>query len=149
MSIRDSSPTHALTLRVTLPEVTYPTAADAARLIVRELDAIVSLPGVQAVGVSTKLPLSEQGRQDSAVFIEDRPVAGASMAGGLPDLHQIIFVTPGYFRAMGIPLVAGRLIASARCGRRSVAGAARSAGQRRVRPTILERHPGDWQAGQR
>ena len=100
---------HALTLRVTLPEVTYPTAADAARLMVRGLDAIGSLPGVQAVGVSTKLPLSEQGRQDSAVFIEDHPVSGATMAGGLPDLHEIIFVTPGYFRAMGIPLVAGRL----------------------------------------
>jgi putative ABC transport system permease protein len=102
---------HALTLRVTLPEVTYPTAADAARLIVRGLSAISSLPGVQAVGVSTKLPLSEQGRQDSAVFIEDHPVAGTSMGGGLPDLHQIIFVTPGYFRAMGIPLTAGRLSA--------------------------------------
>jgi predicted permease len=102
---------HALTLRVTLPDVTYPTAGDAARLIVRGLDAIRFLPGVQAVGVSTKLPLSEQGRQDSAVFIEDHPVAGASMAGGVPDLHEIIFVTPGYFRAMGIALVAGRLIA--------------------------------------
>jgi putative ABC transport system permease protein len=103
---------HALTLRVTLPDVTYPTAADAARLIVRDLAAISSVPGVQAVGVSTKLPLSETGRQDSAVFIEDRPATGTGMAGGVPDLHQIIFVTPGYFRAMGIPLVAGRLTAA-------------------------------------
>ncbi len=102
----------ALTLRVTLPEVTYPTARDAAQLIVRSLDAIGSLPGVQSVGVSTKLPLSEQGRQDSAVFIEDHPVAGTSMAGGVPDLHEIVFTTPGYFRAMGIPVVAGRLIAA-------------------------------------
>jgi predicted permease len=100
---------HALTLRVTLPDVTYPAAADAARLIVRDLAAISAVPGVQAVGVSTKLPLSETGKQDSAVFIEDRPVAGAGMAGGVPDLHQIVFVTPGYFRAMGIPLIAGRL----------------------------------------
>jgi predicted permease len=101
---------HAVALRVTLPEVTYPAAADAAQLIVRSLDAIRAVPGVQAVGVSTKLPLSEQGRQDSAVFIEDRPAAETGMAGGVPDLHQIIFITPGYFHAMGIPLVAGRLI---------------------------------------
>ncbi len=103
---------HAFVMRVTLPDVMYPGAGDAARMVARSLAAIGSLPGVQGVGVSTELPLSEEGRQDSAVFIEDRPVAGASMAGGVPDLHKIVFVTPGYFGAMGIPLVAGRLIAA-------------------------------------
>jgi putative ABC transport system permease protein len=100
---------HAMTLRVTLPDVSYPASVDAARLMVRALDAAGSVPGVQAVGITTQLPLSQQGRQDSAVFIEDHPVAGPGMAGGTPDLHQIIFTTPGYFRAMGVPLVAGRL----------------------------------------
>lgn len=102
----------AMTLRLTLPEATYPGGPDAARFLLRGVDAIASLPGVEAAGVSSKLPLSEQGRQDSAVFIEDHPVsgAGASMGGGVPDLHEIVFATPGYFRAMGIPLVAGRML---------------------------------------
>lgn len=102
------SPSHALAFRIALPTATYPTTANAAGLIVRSIDAIAGVPGVRAVGAITKLPLDAEARQDSAVFIEDRPVR----KGGIPDLHEIDFATPGYFRAMGIPLLAGRLFAA-------------------------------------
>ncbi|MEO9038162.1 MAG: FtsX-like permease family protein, partial [Gemmatimonadaceae bacterium] len=62
-------------------------------------------PGVTAVGVTTKLPLDVESRQDSAVFIEGRPIP----AGTIPPILQIVFATPSYFRAMGISLVAGRV----------------------------------------
>ncbi|MEP7348050.1 MAG: FtsX-like permease family protein, partial [Gemmatimonadaceae bacterium] len=96
---------HAIAFRVALPNATYPAAGDAARLIVNALDAIAALPGVQAAGVVTKLPLDLESRQDSAVWVEDRPVE----MGEMVNIHPMLFVSPGYFRAIGIPLVAGRL----------------------------------------
>jgi hypothetical protein len=52
----------------------------------------------------TKLPLASEARQDSAVFREDE-----TSMGGLPNIHQIVFASPSYFDAAGIPLLGGRL----------------------------------------
>lgn len=99
---------HALSFRLALPDASYPTAGDAARTIVRTLDALRALPGVLGAGVATRLPLDQQAAQDSAVFVEDHPTP----PGKIPDIHPMVFATPGYFTAMGIPLVAGRLYAA-------------------------------------
>ncbi|HET9983342.1 MAG TPA: ABC transporter permease [Longimicrobiales bacterium] len=94
---------HALTFRIALPDAAYPVPDDAARLLVRALDEIAALPGVQAAGAVTKLPLADEARRDTAVFIEGQPPAT-----GIPNVHQVAYASPGYFRALGIPLVAGR-----------------------------------------
>lgn len=99
------TPDHALAFRVALPNVEYPAAADVARLVSQVSDSLEALPGVRAAGVVTKLPLVDESRQDSAVFVEDHP----PRPGAIPGIHSMAFVTPGYFRAMGIPLVAGRV----------------------------------------
>ncbi|MGH7690268.1 MAG: ADOP family duplicated permease, partial [Gemmatimonadaceae bacterium] len=98
---------HALSVRLALPVVEYPNAGDAARALVAAEHALRAIPGVHAVGLATRLPLDEESAQDSAVFIEDHPTP----AGKIPDLHPMVFATPGYFAAMGVPLVAGRLYA--------------------------------------
>jgi len=85
--------------------VSYPSTGSVASLVVRALTDIAAAGGIQAAGVGTDLPLDAEGRQDSAVYIQDHPIS----KGGVPDLHPISFVTPGYFRAMGIPLLAGRV----------------------------------------
>ncbi|MGH7592624.1 MAG: FtsX-like permease family protein, partial [Gemmatimonadales bacterium] len=95
---------HALAFRLALPPASYPAAGDAARQIVATLGALDQLPGVRATGAVTKLPLDDEARQDSAVFIEDRPLA----PGMIPGIHPMVFATPGYFQAMKIPIVAGR-----------------------------------------
>jgi putative ABC transport system permease protein len=94
----------AVSFRIALPQTTFPGAGDVAQLALRTIDALGSVPGVQAVGVTTKLPLDDEARQDSAVFVEDHPLA----MGDMPGIHGMAFVTPNYFRAMGIPLLAGR-----------------------------------------
>jgi predicted permease len=101
------------TFRVALPEAAYPTSIDLARYYVRALDAIAALPGVAAAGVVTKLPFDEEGRSDTAAFVEDRPLG----MGGMPNIHQVQSVTPSYFAAMGIPIVAGRLFERPEPGR--------------------------------
>ena len=95
---------HALSFRLSLPAATYPGASATARVVLDALDALRALPGVQSAGVATKLPLDDESRQDSAVFVEDHPIP----KGSIPGIHEIVFVTPDYFRAMGIPLLAGR-----------------------------------------
>ena len=97
-------PDHALTFRIAMPNVEYPAAADVVRLVSQLSDSLDALPGVRAAGVVTKLPLSDEGSQDSAVFVEDHPLK----PGTIPGIHPMAFVTPDYFRAMGIPLAAGR-----------------------------------------
>ena len=62
-----------------------------------------TLPGVTEVGAVNILPLS--ANYDSrGIQIEDRP-----RPEGQGEAPQARSVTPGYFRAMGIPLVRGRL----------------------------------------
>jgi len=96
---------HAFTFRVALPPAAYAAPGSAARFIVRAIDDIAAVPGVPAVGAISKLPLVAESRRDTALFLEDRPLAPGSM----PNVHQVAFASPGYFRAMGIPLIDGRV----------------------------------------
>ena len=98
---------HALAFRVALPAMTYATASSTVQAVDNAIAALASVPGVAAAGAVTKLPLEEEARQDSAVFVEDHPL----QMGEMPDLHSILFASPGYFNAMSIPLLAGRVFA--------------------------------------
>ena len=97
-------PAPAFTFRLALPHAEYPAAADRVRLVAEALDRLDGLAGVQAAGAVTKLPLAGEERFDSAIFIQDRPLR----PGGFPRVHQLAFASPGYFRALGIPLLDGR-----------------------------------------
>jgi predicted permease len=90
--------------RVALPAAVYPTPAANSGFVARALETVGALPGVQAVGIISKLPLDDEARSDTAVFVEDRPLAMAAM----PNLHQVVYVTPGTFAALGVPLLEGR-----------------------------------------
>ncbi len=68
------------------------------------LQHIGSVPGVQAVGAAKDLPLRGTGEVWSPVIIPATREGGADREIRLPVLH----VSPGYFRALGIPLRAGR-----------------------------------------
>jgi predicted permease len=96
--------THAFTVRIALPHAAYSAPGDPARFIIRAIDAIAAVPGVEAAGVITKLPLVAEARRDTALFVQDRPLA----PGTMPNVHQVVFTSPGYFRALGVPLLDGR-----------------------------------------
>jgi predicted permease len=98
----------AFAFRVALPRVVYGDSGAAARFIVRALDAIGSVQGVESAAAISKLPLVPDARQDSALFVEDHPLAPGSM----PAIHQMAFTSPGYFRALGIPMLDGRTFES-------------------------------------
>ncbi|HEY7233297.1 MAG TPA: ABC transporter permease [Gemmatimonadaceae bacterium] len=93
-----------LTLWLTLPDATYPTYSDVVRFTQRAIERISVIPGVEAVGVSSKLPLQTLGRgYGPARSDNDR-----SDPSALPPPEQLIAVSGGYFDAMRIPVLAGR-----------------------------------------
>ncbi len=91
------------TFRLALPVASYPGADEPVQFIMHALDAIDAIPGVKEAAVASKLPLDDTGRFDSAVFVEGRAMA----PGSLPGIHPVVYVTPGYFAAAGIPFLDG------------------------------------------
>jgi predicted permease len=104
------NPSSVLTARLWLPQPndpqTGPYFTHEARVLFyrRVLDRVAALPGVQAAGGVTSLPLG--GTPGRAAFsIEGH----APDAGNVP-VAEISQVTPGYFGALGIERVSGRLL---------------------------------------
>jgi predicted permease len=68
----------------------------------RLLDRLRAAPGVEAAAISTQVPLDIHGLSLRSIVIE-----GRARPDGAPDQALSNTVTPGYWPAMGIPLVAG------------------------------------------
>jgi predicted permease len=68
------------------------------------IDRVSNLPGVKAMAITNRLPLSLSG-SDSYVFIEGAPPTSSAQTPNALNSN----VSPGYFQTMEIPLVAGRV----------------------------------------
>ena len=93
-------PNNVLTMRVRLVEARYPTAAQRSAFFEAALRRTRALPGVEAAGTIDDLPLILGSSQTLALegYATRRdPVA-----------VQVRQITPGYMRAMGIPVLRGR-----------------------------------------
>jgi putative ABC transport system permease protein len=94
---------HVLTASVTLPEATYPTAAQVKAYYQQSLAHLAASPEAQAVGVVNSLPLGNTG-----VGIQgDLTVEGES-AERSGVVASKLAASADYFRALGIPLLKGR-----------------------------------------
>ncbi|MBS1854274.1 MAG: ABC transporter permease [Acidobacteria bacterium] len=92
-----------VTAATSAPQSLYPKDADARLLMDRVLEAIRGIPGVTAAGATSNIPWSGD-HSDSVILAE-----GYTMKPGESVISpEQIVVTPGYFEAMRIPLVAGR-----------------------------------------
>jgi predicted permease len=78
----------------------------------RILEAVRALPGVTAVGMSQDVPLSG-GFACWIQGFEDHDVYGRLESAGLTTCAGLEPTSPGYFEAMGIPLLAGRTFEAA------------------------------------
>jgi len=96
-------PDGVLTMRISLPEQKY-SKPEQTRAFYRELlDRVRQLPGVDAAGGASGLPLSGTGWSgtttiDTQAVPQDQTTPEADQRPALP----------GYFEAMGIPLIRGR-----------------------------------------
>jgi predicted permease len=101
-------PEHVLTLHVELADRADADASRAPRFFSDLMQRVDELPGVQAAGMINNLPLTERVA-DADFYRDDQPVPEP---GRMPDAQQAA-VMAGYFRAMGIPLLRGRLLTEA------------------------------------
>ena len=96
------NPDGLLTLNLSLPSSRYKDGAAQAAFFGRLVSQIEALPGTQAAGTTSVLPLS--GNFDGRLLaVEERP-----KQRGQEDGVDLYVVTPSYLRAMLIPLVEGR-----------------------------------------
>ena len=94
-----------LTMEMSLPPARYSKPFQRAAFYRQLLEKIATLPGVQSAGAVTQLPLG--GRSSTRAFaIEGRPAPPPGQGERIGAGHRV--VTPGYFRAMSIPLRRGR-----------------------------------------
>lgn len=107
-------PEGALALDVSLPFAKYPGFEEVARFYRELTERVEALPGVVASGATQQLPMEGGGPSCSLLFTDD-PEAMERMRHCFADPVQ---VTPGYLRAMGIP-VEGRTPDWNDTGRRS------------------------------
>jgi putative ABC transport system permease protein len=98
-------PENVLTLSVTLPDPKYPSPQSRVPFFQRLLERVSALPGVESAGVINLLPMQNWG-WNSDFQIEGR----TPFLPGKAPIVENRTVTPDYFRAMGIPLVAGRFL---------------------------------------
>jgi putative ABC transport system permease protein len=98
-------PTNVVTLETALPEVKYDDDAEVAGFYRRLLDEVRALPGVESAGVVNFLPLSPHNVNGNFA------IEGRTIPEGIEPITEFLVTSPDYFRAMRIPIVAGRPLA--------------------------------------
>lgn len=97
------NPRQVLTLNLSLPRVGYPEPAQIAAFTPQLLERVKALPGIEAAGTTSSLPLG-QFNTDTSFVIEGRPAPPE----GQEPVAWYSSVSPDYFSAMGMTLRAGR-----------------------------------------
>jgi predicted permease len=96
------NPENTLTMVVSLPTSSYADTGRQVAFFQQAVERVGNLPGVEAAGVTTDIPLF--GGSSTGFDVGGRP----PHAPGQRPMVEFRSVSPGYFRAMGIPLLRGR-----------------------------------------
>jgi len=97
------NPENVLTMQINVPTYRAPQRAQYVAFLEDALSRIEKVPGVQTVGMVRPLPLKSPGETVS-FSVEGQP---AAPPGQEPEA-ALRMISPNYFRAMGITLIAGR-----------------------------------------
>ena len=98
------NPNNILAMNIGLPQAKYPKPENVIAFNKEIVERITALPGVKAAGTTSVLPLSANfdGR---GLAVEDHP-----KPRGEEITVDLYVTTPGYLKAMEIPLLSGRLL---------------------------------------
>ena len=107
---------HLMTMTLSLPEKAYPDGPPVQKFFAQLMDKVKTVPGVQSAGAVSLMPLTDSYSSGSTYF-ESTPLTDLPRyqpVGNLPytEIDQRA-ATAGYFEAMQIPLVRGRLLTEA------------------------------------
>jgi putative ABC transport system permease protein len=105
-------PTRSLAAEVSFPYTPAAAGGDSAaakqasNFLAQARNKISALPGVQAVGAINDLPVTGQGSVNGSFSVEGKPPFNP----GEEPVAEFRQVTPGYFEALGIPVIKGRTL---------------------------------------
>ncbi|MGH9619771.1 MAG: FtsX-like permease family protein [Bryobacteraceae bacterium] len=97
------APSEVQTFRVSIPDAQVKDPVRAFRIEEEILHKIEAVPGVSSAAFSTNIPMDARGSRNDPVSIKGR--ANSSVQ---PPICRVKFVSPGYLKTIGTPLVAGR-----------------------------------------
>ena len=95
------------TLWVAAPQIRYAKETDVDRFHTELLARVRAIPGVADAGFTNTLPLDPSGHNGDPLYVE----GSADATKTIPPLQFYAAADAGFFRAMKIPLIAGRLFA--------------------------------------
>jgi predicted permease len=98
-------PEQVQTFRLAIPETLVSDPEQMARTHESIAERLAQVPGVVSVGISSSITMDGEDN-GNPLHVEDFPVA----EGAVPPLRRFKSLAPGYFEAMGNPVVAGRSI---------------------------------------
>ncbi|HTI39586.1 MAG TPA: ABC transporter permease [Vicinamibacterales bacterium] len=102
-------PAGVLTFNLSLPPSRYATNDRVTQTYDQLVDQIRSVPGVESVAAINMLPLANFGFNTSFNIVGRPPFPQQERA----PILELRAITPGYFTAMGIPLLKGRMFTAA------------------------------------
>jgi putative ABC transport system permease protein len=121
-------PAHTLTMHLAISRTRYPQDRDVAAYLSRLIDRVEAIPGATAAGMVNRLPIIG-GIQGGPIQFEGQNLPVTRV--GNADWRT---TTPDYFRAVGIPLIAGRTFNDADTPNSRYVGLIDEATARRVWP---------------
>ena len=95
---------HLVSFDLTLPGVKYRTTEVRSRFFESLIGKLRMLPGVEDVGITSRLPLAQKTGQLFSYSVEGQP----RPVGSPLDSMELLMSSPEYFRVMGIELRRGR-----------------------------------------
>ena len=98
-----SRPQEVQTLTISIPNAQVRDPEQVVRMQEAILRKIAQIPGAGAAGFAIGVPMDGNDSFDP-IFVEDRP----SPEGKTPPVRRYKFTSPGFFHALGNPLLAGR-----------------------------------------
>ena len=99
------NPNNVLAMRLSLPATKYPTPDSITAFHKRAGELLEAVPGVESAAATYSLPMSTVAFAWEPIVIEGYVPRTAHDS----IISNVRIVSPGYFRALGIPLVQGRL----------------------------------------
>ena len=97
-------PEGVTTFWMSLPGARYPSDSVVSRFYAQLVERTEALPGVRSASIASRLPLVDRGMSMDPFY----PEGDASYERSIPPLQLYTTTDGGYFRTMGIPLIAGR-----------------------------------------
>ncbi|HEY2168428.1 MAG TPA: ABC transporter permease [Candidatus Angelobacter sp.] len=98
-----SAPEEIQTFTIALPKSVVADDQNVPRKFEEILRKVEAVPGVSSIGLSTSIPLDGNGSYDP-VFAEDHTYR----PGELAPIRRFKWISPGFLKTMGTPLLAGR-----------------------------------------